>query len=219
MLGLSDLELVVVELQLLTLQNVTVSSSALARPGRDNSEESTSLELLLKEGVDLGNLLALLKDSLDVVALLLVGLLSDGRLGTSESGLGVVRLVPLSEGGSVDVDNGTLDEGLGSEKLVVGGVVSNLDQPSLPGDRLGTPSKVTGVESESPVLDVTASGSDLMDTFGRVKLGHGGLTTKFELSLLSVVGTTSTGGGALVARVTSDTHSAKTGQSQASIIL
>lgn len=216
-----------------------------------------------------------------MVALLLVGLLSDGRLGTSESGLGVlgrsqigsekvqedethVRLVPLSEGGSVDVDNGTLDEGLGSEKLVVGGVVSlittsapstsshslcplhsfqlreythNLDQPSLPGDRLGTPSKVTGVESESPVLDVTASGSDLMDTFGRVKLGHGGLTTKFELSLLSakwlhqffvqwlrgkcntLVGTTSTGGGALVARVTSDTHSAKTGQSQASIIL
>lgn len=35
-----------------------------------------------------------------------------------------VRLVPLSEGGSVNVDNGTLDEGLGSEKLVVGSVVS-----------------------------------------------------------------------------------------------
>lgn len=212
MLGLSDLELVVVELQLLTLQDVTVSSSALARPGRDNSEESTSLELLLKEGVNLGNLLALLKDSLDVVALLLVGLLSGGGLGTSESGLGVVRLVPLSEGGSVNVDNGTLDEGLGSEKLVVGSVVSNLDQSSLPGDGLGTPSEVTRVESKGPVLDVTASGSDLVDTLGRVKLGHGGLTTEFKLSLLSVVGTTSTGGGALVARVTSDTHSAKTSQ-------
>ena len=122
-----------------------------------------------------------------------------------------VRLVPLSEGGSVNVDNGTLDEGLGSEKLVVGSVVSlittsapsissnpfapripssveythNLDQPSLPGDRLGTPSEVTRVESESPVLDVTASGSDLVDTLGRVKLGHGGLTTEFKLSLLS----------------------------------
>jgi hypothetical protein len=35
-----------------------------------------------------------------------------------------VSLVPLSEGGSVDVNNSGLDEGLGSEKLVVGGVVS-----------------------------------------------------------------------------------------------
>lgn len=35
-----------------------------------------------------------------------------------------VSLVPLSEGGSVNVDNTRLDEGLGSEKLVVGSVVS-----------------------------------------------------------------------------------------------
>jgi hypothetical protein len=35
-----------------------------------------------------------------------------------------VSLVPLSEGGSVNVDNTRLDKGLGSEKLVVGGVVS-----------------------------------------------------------------------------------------------
>lgn len=35
-----------------------------------------------------------------------------------------MRLVPLPEGGSVNVNNGRLDEGLGSEKLVVGCVVS-----------------------------------------------------------------------------------------------
>jgi hypothetical protein len=35
-----------------------------------------------------------------------------------------VRLVPLPEGGSVNVDNGRLDKSLGTEQLVVGRVVS-----------------------------------------------------------------------------------------------
>jgi len=32
-------------------------------------------------------------------------------------------LVPLAEGGSVNLDNGTLDESVGSDEFVVGGVV------------------------------------------------------------------------------------------------
>lgn len=35
-----------------------------------------------------------------------------------------VSLVPLSEGGGINVDDTGLDKGLGSEKLVVGGIVS-----------------------------------------------------------------------------------------------
>jgi hypothetical protein len=77
-----------------------------------------------------------------VVGLLLVGRLL-GKLAATEGGLGVlrgsagckslecgrarsthVRLVPLPEGGGVDVDNARLDEGLGSQKLVVGSVVA-----------------------------------------------------------------------------------------------
>jgi hypothetical protein len=34
-----------------------------------------------------------------------------------------VGLVPLPEGSGIDFDNGALDQGLGSEQLVVGGVV------------------------------------------------------------------------------------------------
>jgi hypothetical protein len=37
------------------------------------------------------------------------------------------------------------------------------------------------------------------------KLGHGWLTTELKLPLLAVVGATSAGGGALVARVSGDT--------------
>lgn len=61
--------------------------------------------------------------------LLLLGGL--GGLAASGNRLGVVGLVPLSEGGGVDVDNGRLDEGLGSQKLVVGGVVSLASAPLL----------------------------------------------------------------------------------------
>jgi len=152
-LGLTDLELPVVELRLvdvfddastsratlamlkrqtrnikthvefLALKDVTISTTALTRSGSDDGEETTSLELLLEDGVDFSVLLALVENSLDVVGLGLVTRLLGG-LGTSVDGLGVVSLVPLTEGGGVDVDNGGLDKGLGTEKLVVGSVVS-----------------------------------------------------------------------------------------------
>jgi len=123
-LGLTDLELLVVEVEFLALEDVTVGSAALTRSGSKDGEETTGLELLLEDRVDFGVLLALVEDSLDVVGLGLLGGGLVGVLGASVDGLGVVSLVPLTEGGSVDVDNGRLDEGLGSEKLVVGGVVS-----------------------------------------------------------------------------------------------
>lgn len=128
--------------KLLALENVTICSSALSRSGSDASQQSTGLELLLEQRVNLGVLLSLVEDSLDVVRLLGVGGLL-GELLASGDGLGVlakyqrtiprwkercgdtyVSLVPLSEGGSINVDDARLDEGLGSEQLVVGCVVS-----------------------------------------------------------------------------------------------
>lgn len=44
----------------------------------------------------------------------------EGRKGTGRTYVG---LVPLSEGGGIDLDDGSLDEGVGSDKLVVGSVV------------------------------------------------------------------------------------------------
>lgn len=130
-LGSLLVELLEVEVQLLTLKNVTVTSTGLTGPAGDLGEESTLLESRLEVGLDLGLLLSLGQDSLDVVRLLDLGLTSlgglgrggNGGLGTLEDGGGVVSLVPLSERSGIDLDDGTHDEGLGSEKLVVGGVV------------------------------------------------------------------------------------------------
>lgn len=82
----------------------------------------------------------------------------------------------------------------------------NLDQPGLPGGVLGTPSKVSTVESEGSVLGVSTSNSDLVDPLGS-ELGHGRLSTQLKLPLLSVVRSSRARSGALVPRVSSDTHS------------
>lgn len=123
MLLLAGLELLEVEVELLALKNVTVGAAGLARTRGDHGEETTGTELLLEVVVDLGVLLALGKDALDVVRLLALvgGGLSLALLG---DGLGVVGLVPLTEGGGVNLNDGRLDEGLGTEELVVGRVVA-----------------------------------------------------------------------------------------------
>lgn len=71
---------------------------------------------------------------------------------------------------------------------------------------LGTPGEVSTVESKSSVLGVSTSSSDLVNPLGS-ELGHGGLSTQLKLSLLSVVCSSSARGGALVARISCDTHS------------
>ena len=47
--------------------------------------------------------------------------------------------VYLSEWSAIDGDDGALDEGLGSDQLVVRGVVDNVDDSALSGDGLGSP--------------------------------------------------------------------------------
>jgi hypothetical protein len=139
-----------------------------------------------------------------------------------------VSLVPLTEGSSIDFDDSTLDQGLGSEQLVVGRVVNltrvkaaqlgstskrvqhdlatthNVDNPGLPGDVLGTPSKVTRIQSHGSVLGVSSPNTDLVNPLGS-QLGHGGLTTQLKLSLLPVLSPSGTRCRALVARITSNT--------------
>ena len=126
MLLLAGLELLEVEVELLALKDVAVSAARLAGARSDHGEETTSAELLGEVGVNLGVLLALGKDALDVVRLLdLLGLGGGGSRGLgADNGLGVVGLVPLTEGGGVNLNDARLDEGLGTEKLVVGRVVA-----------------------------------------------------------------------------------------------
>jgi len=69
-LALLLLELPHVELKLLALQDVPISSAALPRAGRDAGQQPSTAELLLNVGVQSTTLLPLLQLPLDVVALL-----------------------------------------------------------------------------------------------------------------------------------------------------
>ena len=59
---------------------------------------------------------------------------------------------PLTEGGSIDDDDGVLDEGLGPDQLVVASVVDNVDDPGLAGSGLGGPGEVASVEPDILLL-------------------------------------------------------------------
>jgi hypothetical protein len=80
---------VATHVQLLPLEDVPIRPTRLSWPRSDSSEKSSSLELSFEERVDLGVLLAFLKDALDVVGLLL-GRVFLGHLGAAEDGLGVL---------------------------------------------------------------------------------------------------------------------------------
>lgn len=129
----------------------------------------------------------------------------DGTLALAgTNGGGVVSLVPLTEGGGIDLDDGVLDQGTGTDQLVVGGVVDNSNNTSLARDSLGTPGEVTRVQTHGTELAVTTTGANLVNALS-TELGVGSLTAQLELSLLAVLSTLGSGSGALVAGVSADT--------------
>ena len=125
-------------------------------------------------------------------------------------------LVPLSEGSGIDLDDSGAGQGVGTDELVVGGVVDDTDDTGLLGDALGTPGEVTGIETESAELAVAATGADEVDTLS-ANTGVGRLAALLEspeamldmtreaiglcIPLLAVVCALRTGRGTLVARV------------------
>jgi hypothetical protein len=178
-------QLTLVESQLLTLQDVTIGTTRLAGSARDDGVQATGLELFLNGVLNLatggvaGGLLGL-----DRLALLhLLGVLALGLLAPAAKALAVVSLVPLAEGGGVDLDDGAAREGVGSDQLVVRRVVGDGDDTRLAGDALGGPGEVTGVEAQGTVLVVAAAGADGVDTLG-ADTGVGTLAAGFESALL-----------------------------------
>lgn len=178
---LSDSTLV--ESKLLSLQDVTIHSSTLARSGRDNSIQSTGLELLLKSRLNFahyGNTGCLLLGN--AVALLLLGGIGSGLLlASSAKGLTVVCLIPLSERGSVDLDNGRFGEGVGTDKFVVGRVVGHGNHTDFAGETLRAPGEVAGLEAEGTKFLVTTADADGVDALG-ANTGVGWLTALLESS-------------------------------------
>ena len=212
------MKLALVEGELLTLEDVAVNATALAGARGDNGEETTGLELLLNSVLNLSSVLQAVGLLLgDRVGLLLVLLLLTGLdLPPAAERRAVVGLVPLSEGSGIDLDDSGAGQGVGTDELVVGGVVDDTDDTGLLGDALGAPGEVAGLETESTELAVAATGADKMDTLS-ANTGIGRLATLLEspeamldmtreaiglcIPLLAVVCALRTGRGTLVARV------------------
>ena len=117
----------------------------------------------------------------------------------------VVLKVPLSKKSSINLNDTTLDQSVGSDEFVVGGVVDDTDDLGLSGDLFRSPGEVSGVESEG--LEFVVSSSNSVSSDGLfTDLGESGRTTRFVLLLLLVDGHTTTGKSSLVSRVSGDTH-------------
>ena len=117
----------------------------------------------------------------------------------------IVEPLPLSEGSSIDNDNSVLNESLGSDQLVIGGIVDDVDDPGLPGDGFTRPREVALVEPECPVLLVASSHPEGVDPLGG-HLGHGGRPGQLELPLLADGSLLATSGAALMPVISRDTH-------------
>ena len=177
-------------MELVTLEDVTISAARLTWSRANASQQTTALELvnnrLLKDsvGVSGGEL------SLNVTRLLnLLWWRGGGLLAEINT---VVLHVPLSEGGGVDLNNCVLSQSLGTNKLRVGRVVNSVQDTGLVSDMLSGPDEVTGIESDGAELAVSTTSSDQVDSLG-TDLGVGSWATEFELPLLLVDGTATSG--------------------------
>ena len=78
----------------------------------------------------------------------------------------VVLGVELLEGGGIDLNNCVFDEGLGSDELVVGGIVNDIQDSGLCGEGFRGPCEVALVKSQCAVLLVSTASTDSADLLG-----------------------------------------------------
>lgn len=134
------------------------------------TQQTTGRELVLQGVLHLGVLLAsqvLLHGSSGALLVQHVVLIGGILLVLlAAQGQDVVALVPLTERGRVNDDDGVLHQGLGAHQLVVGGVVDHIDDTGLAGSSLGGPREVSDVKTESAELDVATASADRVDARG-----------------------------------------------------
>jgi len=128
-------DLSLVELELLALQNVAVTSAALARSGRYTGQQPPSPKLLLQGWLHLRRLLTHFILLLRFLRPLLVDAQfflrrQFGALLAAERDR-VVRFVPAAVRRAVNGYNAVLDERLRSHQLVVTGVVDDVEHTGL----------------------------------------------------------------------------------------
>ena len=142
-------------------------------------------ELFSDFGIDDSALLAFLDSLLGALGFLFFDL---EILGFLDVEVDVVLVeVPLGEGGCVNLHDAVSHEGVGSDQLVVGGVVDDVKDSGLARDGFGCPVEVAVLEAEGSELEVASSDSHSANTGGvRNQLGVGDGSGLLERSLLFV---------------------------------
>jgi len=185
-----------VELQLLALKDIPISATRLPGSACDGCVKTTSSELCLQQGVNLGIFLPLVQATLCVVRQLF-GLSVGGprswclAFALLRDWLRVMRFVPLAERGSIDLDDGTLDEGIRTNKLVIGGIVNDANYPRLLGNMFRSPCKIARVKAKCTIFNIPPTHTDGVNALD-AEFGVGGLTAELELSLLAIMSTLGT---------------------------
>ena len=98
-----------------------------------------------------------------------------------------MRLIPLTEGIGIDLDDSGLGEGVRADELVVGGVERDGNDTDFAGDALAAPGEVAGVEAQGAEFAVPAAGAHEMDPLG-ADAGVGRLATFLEGPVFSSEG-------------------------------
>lgn len=82
------------------------------------------------------------------------------RLSSTTQARTIMSLIPLSEGGRIDLNDGGAGQGVGSNEFVVGWVEDDTDDTSLAGDGFRAPGEVSAVETEGAEFAVSSTGAD-----------------------------------------------------------
>lgn len=75
-----------------------------------------------------------------------------------------MTFIPLSEWSGINDNNGILYQSLGTDQFIVAGVVDNVDNTGLASGTLRSPGKITGVQTQGPVLGVATAGAHIVDS-------------------------------------------------------
>ena len=130
-------DLLVVEGELLILKNVTIGTTALAGARANTSHDLSRSELVNDLLLIDDGLLSLLELGNHGLALAFnLGEIIENDFTLTNDLASVVLFEPGLEGGGIDGNNAALDNGVGTDKFVVGGIVDNVKNLSLSGESL-----------------------------------------------------------------------------------
>ena len=123
-------------------------------------------------------------------------------------------LIPGLEGRGIDEHDAVLHKGVGSDQLIVGGVVHDVDDSCLLGGGLAAPVEVALLDPEGPELVVASPDPHMPDPLvdlagGEVELGVGDWPSLLVCSLLLVDGHPASRESLLVPGVPVDSHDTK----------